>query len=161
MHKIIVKINSYFLSCEKVKGAETEFLGFQIDSFEKVKDLNLIEKEGFKEFTVEDLKNENMERLNIKDEKEAYKCALEDYHDRLCCFMDIRAMNALYNSDCVYDEEEEETDFLEKYSCYAKSLLRKINNDGSAEFLYVFDNDGFSKFVYLFKLENRLFQWTY
>ena len=71
-------------------------------------------------------------------------------YDRLCCFLDIRAMNEIY-------KENSNNTIIEKYSVYAQDLYRNQNG----EFLYIFDNDSYSKFVYLFNLEKRLFQWTY
>ena len=144
MSKIIVKVTSHYLNCEKVEGGETEFLGFQIDSFEKLKEI----PDNFKYFSPEDLKDSFSNDMN--SEAQALINVKIDYDERLCSFFDIRAMNELYN-------EMPDNNIINKYKVNADCIYKNEDN----EFLYVFNNDSYSKFVYLFNLEKRLFQWTF
>ena len=145
MSDIVVRIKYHDLDCEKVEGGESEFLGFQIDSFEKLKEI----PDNFKEFTEEDLKEISYKESDVENSLAASN-AHYDYKERMCAFLDIRAMNELYKEDGDHS-------ILYKYTVYAKKLLKNESN----ETLYVFDKDSYSKFVYLFNLEKRLFQWTY
>lgn len=144
MSNIVIRIKYHILDCEKVEGGETEFLGFQIDSFEKLKEI----PNNFKEFTEEDLKELCFKKSDVENSL-SISNAHYDYNERMCAFLDIRAMNEIY-------KEEPDSTILYKYTVYAKKLLKNELN----ETLYVFDNDSYSKFVYLFNLEKRLFQWT-